>query len=79
VTKTKGATKGNPYQPTDRQMYFGDRLEVSVPQIVKLNRTYGREVVLETMSQLHAFPPAEPVENVYAWLQTVASFKAAGQ
>lgn len=68
----------NPNQPTDRQVYFADRLGLTIPAVVKLNKSWGRPYVLAAMEQLHGFPPEEPVENPYAYLATVASMKAAG-
>lgn len=68
----------NPNQPLERQLYFGEKLDVSIPSIVKLNKAHGREFVLLAMEQLHGFPPEEPVENIYAYLDSVASFKKAG-
>lgn len=73
------STDKNPNQPTDRQMYFGDRLGLDPAAIVKLNKSWGRPFVLAAMEQLHGFPPEEDVENPYAWVATVASFKAAGR
>ena len=70
------SSNNNPFQPTDRQMLFADRLGITVPQVVKLNREYGIAAALSAMEQLHGFPPDEPVQNPYGWLRTVASFKA---
>lgn len=67
----------NPNQPTDRQLYFDARFALGAPAIVKLNRTYGRVAVSSAMEQLHGFPPAEPVQDHYGWIATVASAKAA--
>jgi hypothetical protein len=68
----------NPNQPTDRQLHFDERFGLGVPSIVKLNKKHGREFVSSAMEQLHGFPPAEPVENYYGYLDSVASFKAVG-
>jgi hypothetical protein len=62
----------NPNQPTDRQMYFGERLGISVPGIVKLNKTYGRERVLSALEEVHGFPPPNALENPYAYVAAVA-------
>ena len=59
-------------------MYFAARLGLTGAQVKKLNRDYGTEAALSAMEQLHGFPPAEPVENVYGYLRTVADFKRAG-
>ncbi len=71
----------NPYQPTPDQMYLAERLDENLTPaaIVKLNKAHGRVNVLEAMRQLHGFPPEEPVENFYPWIDTVASLKAAGK
>ena len=68
----------NPNQPTDRQVYFGEALGLSVPAIVKLNKTYGRVAVLSAMEQIHGFPPPDDVVSNYAYVATVASFKVVG-
>lgn len=83
LEKTRSNTRtassnNNPLQPTDRQMFFAERLDVTVAQVVKLNREYGTPAVLSAMEQMHGFPPEGAVENVYGYLRTVASFKKAG-
>lgn len=71
-------SSSNPHQPLERQLYFGERLDVTIPAIVKLNKAHGREFVLSAMEQLHGFPPEEPIVNTFAWLSSVAAFKKAG-
>jgi len=81
VEKTRSNTASpspNPFQPTDRQMYFGERLGIDVPAIVKMNKTHGVPAVLSAMEQVHGFPPPDGIGNAYAYVDTVASFKAAG-
>lgn len=68
----------NPNQPTDRQLYFDERFGLGIPAIVKLNRDHGRAAVLSAMEQLYGFPPADPVDDIYGWIATVADFKAVG-
>jgi hypothetical protein len=65
----------NPNQPTPDQLYLAERLGESLTPaaIVKLNKAHGRLNVSDAMRQLRGFPPAEPVENVYAYLATVAA------
>lgn len=77
-TPRSASLNNNPLQPTDRQVYFAERLGVTIAQVVKLNREYGTEAALAAMQQLHGFPPEEQVENVYGYLRTVAGFKKAG-
>jgi hypothetical protein len=67
----------NPNQPTDRQMYFGDRLGLSVPAIVKLNKTKGRANVLAAMETVHGFYQGDEIVNVFGYIAAVAEFKAA--
>lgn len=71
----------NPNQPTPDQLYLAERLDETLTPaaIVKLNKAHGRINVLEAMRQLHGFPPEDPVVRIYSWLDTVASFKAAGR
>ena len=86
MSAVKGAPNGasmdrNPNQPTPDQLYLAERLDetLSPAAIVKLNKAHGRINVTDALRQLRGFPPEDPVENVYAWLDTVASFKAAGK
>lgn len=72
------STDPNPNQPTDRQLHFDERFGLGVPAIVSLNKKHGREFVSSAMEQLHGFPPTEPVDSYYAYLDSVAAFKAVG-
>ena len=71
------STDNNPNQPSDRQLYFDQDLALGIPAIVKLNIKYGRPAVLSAMEQIHGFPPEGGVDDAYAYVASVASFKAA--
>lgn len=67
----------NPNQPLETQLHFDRKLELGTPAIVKLNKAYGRTYVLEAMRQVCGSPPADPIAEMYAYVASVASFKAA--
>jgi hypothetical protein len=68
----------NPNQPTHDQIYLGEKLELGIPALVKLNKEHGRANVLDAMRQVHGFPPAEPITDMFGYVATVADFKAVG-
>jgi hypothetical protein len=67
----------NPNQPTHDQLYLGERLALSVPQIVKLNRDHGRAIVEDCMRYVHGFPPEDGIENTYAYVHTLVTLRKA--
>lgn len=71
------AVDNNPNQPLETQIHFGESLGLKIPAIVKLNIEHGREYVTEAMRQIVGFPPADPITDTYAYVASVASFKAA--
>lgn len=66
----------NPNQPTHDQLFLGERLAISVPAIVKLNKRWGRVLVTDAMRRLHGFPPEDGIENVYAYLVTLCELQS---
>lgn len=72
------AANGNPNQPLERQLYFGEKLGLGIPAIVKLNREHGRPSVLSAMEQVHGFPPEDEIADMFGYIATVADFKAVG-
>lgn len=67
-----------PSRPNESQVYFAQRLNLTIPAVQKLNTKYGVEHVTEAMRQVHGSPPEGGVANVYAYVESVASFKKAG-
>jgi hypothetical protein len=65
----------NPNQPSHDQLYLAEKLDLSFPAVVKLNKRFGRQVVSDSMRHLHGFPPEDGVESVYAYLQTLCELK----
>jgi len=68
----------NPNQPSHDQLYLGERLGLEASAIVKLNKAYSRRHVEDAMRQAHGFPPKDGIGDPYPFVESIASFKAAG-
>lgn len=67
----------NPNQPTNDQVYLAERLDMTIPSVVKLNKRFGRGLVADSMRLLHGFPPEDGTENPVAYLTTMCQLKEA--
>ena len=69
----------NPFQPTHDQIYLVEEINeawprqraLSVPQIVKLNREFGRQAASDALRGLHGFPPDAISSGLFAYVSGV--------
>jgi hypothetical protein len=75
------AAKENPNQPTHDQIYLAERLTeewnqpLSPAALVKLNKKHGVAAVTSALRELRAFPPADAIRKLYAYVDTMAGME----